>query len=92
MRIDYTKAVRNSLESKLGYHGFKYSVEKSHPPTGHYEFTRNYFGKRQRVSISRVQYNVKDLSRLSTFRVDADSRIWISFVVIQQVHYCSLRS
>jgi hypothetical protein len=64
MDIDYTKVIRDSVEPKLAYHGFKYNEEKSHPPTGHYSFTRTYWGKSQAVYIGRVNYDLEALANL----------------------------
>jgi hypothetical protein len=64
MEIDYTTVIRNCVEPKLAYYGFKYSDEKSHPQMGLYTFTRTYYGKSQYIAISRVQYHSEDLKEL----------------------------
>lgn len=87
MEIDYTKIIRNCVEPKLAYHGFKYNEEKSHEPTGHYEFTREYFGKRQRVSISRVQYDLRDVSRLTADSDDIPIELSQDLMLIQEPGY-----
>jgi len=61
MKIDYTAVITNFMGSKVGYFGFKYNEEKSHPPTGRYEFTRHYWGATEAVAISRIEYTEKDL-------------------------------
>jgi hypothetical protein len=62
MPIDYTRVVRNLLGPKLSYFGFKFDVQKSHPPTGVYQFTRHYWGASQSVIIGRVKYTEEDLA------------------------------
>lgn len=87
MKIDYTKVIRNCVEPKLGYHGFKYNEEKSHPPTGLYEFTRTYWGKTQRVSISRVQYNLEEVSELIAEGDDIPTEVPPQGMLIQEPGY-----
>lgn len=64
MSIDYTKVIRNSVEPKLAYHGFKYDEKHSYPPQGSYSFRRTYWGKSQYVNIGRAEYDAGELAGL----------------------------
>src|SRR5262245_8814933 len=64
MKIDYTTIIRNCVEPKIAYHGFKYNEEASQPQMGSYIFNRTYYGKSQYIAISRVQYYSEGLAEL----------------------------
>lgn len=87
MEIDYTKVIRNCVGPKLAYHGFKYNEEKSHPPTGQYEFTRTYWGKLQHVSISRIQYNLEEERYLTGEGDDIPTEVPPKLMLIQEPDY-----
>jgi hypothetical protein len=91
MEIDYTMVIRNCVEPKVAYHGFKYNEEKSHPQIGSYRFTRTYYGKSQYIAISRVQYYSEDLAELmaegddiptasctNSLSEESGERLWLS--------------
>lgn len=64
MKIDYTKVIKNILEPKLAFNGFKYNKEESNEQLGEYFFTRIYWSKLQYISIARVQYELKDVEEV----------------------------
>src|SRR5262245_8359793 len=87
MSVHFTKLVRSCIEPKLGYHGFKYSDEKSHPPTAHHEFTSMYFGRRQRGATSIVQYDLEDISRLIAESDEIPEEVPAESMLIQEPGY-----
>ncbi len=92
MPIDYTKLVRNVVEPRVAYHGFRYEAPTSaDAPDGCFFFVRDYWCKRQSISISRVEYREEDLAELVNKDADLpteippqligrepDDRLWLS--------------
>jgi len=92
MSIDYTRIVRKIVEPRLAYHGFRYEAPTSaDPPDGCFFFVRDYWCKRQSVSIGRVEYREEDLAELVNEDADLpteippesigrvpDDRLWLS--------------
>ena len=73
MSIDYLTLVRNIVEPRLAYHGFRYQEPLScEPPAGCFSFVRDYWCKRQYISIGRVEYRAENLAELAN--EDADLR------------------
>lgn len=65
MTFDYTKIVRNIVEPRLAYHGFRYEPPTdSDIPESAFFFVRDYWCKRQYISIARVEYQDEDLASL----------------------------
>ena len=99
MSIDYTKLVRNIVEPRFAYHGFRYEEPlSSEPPAGHFFFVRNYWCKRQYVSIGRVEYREEGLVKLPNededlpteippewINRDSEDRVWLSNRYLQAV-------
>jgi hypothetical protein len=88
MDFDYTKIIRNSVGPKLAYYGFKYDEEDSHPATGVYHFTRCYWGKSQYISISRVQYDLQEITDLMEDNEDTLTEVPEETMLIQEPGYC----
>src|SRR5688572_29969037 len=76
MSIDYTKVVRNVVEPRVTYHGFRYEEPAApDPPAGCFFFIRDYWCKRQYLSISRVEYREEDLVGLVNEDADLPTEI-----------------
>lgn len=89
MTIDHAKVIRNFVEPKVAYHGFKYDEEESNPLLGCCFFTRNYWCKKQFIAFSRVIFRPDDLadlveddllSEVPSAKVKPESRelLWLS--------------
>ena len=65
MTFDYTKLVRDIVEPRLAYHGFRYQppADSDIPESGFF-FVRDYWCKRQCIGIGRVEYSDEDLASL----------------------------
>ena|SRR5687768_7097318 len=76
MWIDYTKIIRNTVEPRLACHGFRYEAPTpADPPGGCFFFVRDYWCKRQSISISRVEYRAEDLAELANGNADLPTEV-----------------
>ena len=86
MTFEYTTIVRNIVEPRLAYHGFRYEPPTdSDIPESSFFFVRDYWCKRQYVSIARVEYQDEDLPSLvedsdlpTEFHHKSFGRLWLS--------------
>ena len=62
--MDFTKIIRNSLEPRLAYHGFKYDEQKPDLVLGSYTFRRTWC-QPQHVSIGRIEYDSDAITKIS---------------------------
>ena len=89
--MDFTKIIRNALEPRLAYHGFKYDEQYLDLVLGNYTFRRTYWCQPQSVCIGRVEYDADDITKISEgedspIRVpegvvlyeDPNYRLWLS--------------
>jgi hypothetical protein len=63
--VDFTKIIKNSVESKLAYHGFKYDEQELDLILGNYTFRRTYWCKPQYICIGPVEYDADHITRIS---------------------------
>ncbi len=87
MAIDYTIVIRDSVEPKLAYHGFRYDEQQSEPPAGLFRFTRQFFGKLQYVEFLRHRYLQDELPDLLTKGGDIPTGIPGEVVQIDEPGY-----
>ncbi len=92
MPIDYPRLIRNIVEPRLACHGFRYEEPSSlQPAEVGCTFVRDYWCKRQYISIGRVEYGPEDLAELTNDDADLpteitpesigrepDDRLWLS--------------
>ena len=72
--MDFTKIIRNAVEPRLSYHGFKYDEQELDLLLGNYTFRRTYWCQSQYICIGRVEYDADHISNISD---DEDSPIKI---------------
>jgi hypothetical protein len=63
--VDFQKIMRNSVESKLAYHGVKYDEQELDLILGEYTFRRTYWCKPQYICFGRVEYDVDHITKVS---------------------------
>ena len=63
--MDFTKIIRNTVEPRLSYHGFKYDERELDLILGKYTFRRTYWCQPQHISIGRVEYDVDRIAKIS---------------------------
>lgn len=84
--VDFTKIIRNSVESKLAYHGFKYDEQELDLILGNYTFRRTYWCKTQEVCISRVEYDAEHITNISKDE-DCPAEVSAEFVLFEDPGY-----
>jgi hypothetical protein len=77
--VDFTKIIRNAVEPRLAYHGFKYEERALDLILGNYTFRRTYWCQPQHICIGRVEYDADRISKISD---DEDSPIKVPEEVV----------
>ena len=70
--MDFTKIIRNAVEPRLAYHGFKFDEQELDLVLGNYTFRRTYWCQSQYICIGRVEYDAEHISKISD---DEDSPV-----------------
>lgn len=86
-KINYESIIPNSVGPKLAHHGFKYDETQSHPPQGHYSFTRDYWCTSQCVSIGPIEYDLETVEVGIAKNNDFPTEIPQSLLLNQEVGF-----